>query len=189
MVGQVLSAGAQVLGAVAQYGNSNYQAAIANNNAVIAGYNAKEAADAGQIAAQTQSMRGADLLGKVKASQAANGVDVNSGSAVDVQVGAREESVFNANTTEHNALLQAYGYRVQQQSDLAQAKLDQAQGTQELVGGILGASGSLISGANATGFSLGGTGSGAGGSSFGDSLASDPIATSMGPTGFAVGGV
>lgn len=80
--------------------------------------------------------------------QAANGVDVNSGSNLNVQVSQREAGQTDAATTMHNALLQAYGYRVTAQSDEAQAQLDQTEAIEAPIGGALNATGGLLSSAS-----------------------------------------
>ena len=158
-IGTAVSAGGALLGGIAASNNAAYQAEVARNNATIAQNNAKYAMEAGAVKAETQSLKGAAQGGMIKAAQAANGVDVNTGSNVDVQVSQREQSFLDTQTTEHNAALQAYGYRTQAANDLAQAKIDQAESTDALIGGGLNAAGGLLGHANALSLpSLGGGG-------------------------------
>jgi hypothetical protein len=131
---------------------SNYAAEVAANNAIIAGYNAKNAEAAGNVAASNQSLKGAATAGAIKSGQAASGVDANTGSAVNVQTSQRGTGALDTETVLNNAELQAYGYRVQAQSDISQAELDRAQGQQAITGSEIGAAGSLLSGAASTGF-------------------------------------
>lgn len=160
--GAVVGAAGTLYGGLAQAQNAKYQSQVAANNATIAKQNADYAIRAGQVKAQDQSMKEAAQLGLIKASQAANGVDVNSGSALDVQVSQREKGVLDTDTTMNNAQLQAYGYRTQQTNYEAQSALDSQQAGQAEFGGILGATGSLLSSAKSTGFNP--TGSSPGGS-------------------------
>jgi hypothetical protein len=90
---------------------ASYQAQVAQNNAIIAEQNAAYASEAGLASAAATSMKGAAASGKVKATQAASGIDVNTGSAVNVQASERETNVLNTETVLNNAELRAYGYR------------------------------------------------------------------------------
>lgn len=62
--------------------------------------------------------------GQVKAAQAANNIDVNTGSAVAVQQGTRQAGYLNTETVMNNAELAAYGYRTQQRGFTEQAGLE-----------------------------------------------------------------
>lgn len=144
------AAGALVQGA-ATANASDYQAQVARNNATTAGYNAALATQSGEIQAENKSRQGAEKQANLKASTAANGVDVNSGSAVTTQEGAREVAATDTETVKHNALLQAYGYRTQQTGFEAQSKLDTQQGQDAEIGSAFGAAGSLVGNASSFG--------------------------------------
>lgn len=88
----------------------------------------------------------------LKASQAANGIDVNTGSAVDVQVGQREQSSLDEQTTLNNAELKAYGYESQATGFTAQAGLDKEEAETAPIGADLGAAGGLLGSASSLGF-------------------------------------
>lgn len=118
-----------------------YSAQVAENNAKIATQNAGYARESGQQQAAVTSMKGAAKVAHVKASQAASGIDVNTGSAVDVQAGEREVAKLDADTVLNNAELQAYGYTTQATSFKAQAEQDKT-------AAIIGATGDLLSGAS-----------------------------------------
>ena len=153
-----------------------YQAQVARNNAIIAGYNATEAEQAGETQAYVTSQQAAAQGGRIKASQAANNIDVNTGSAVKVQQGARQAGQLNTETVLNNAELQAYGYRAQGTAYTQQAGLEQMQANNApiatglaLAGGEYGAAGaeygaegaeegavgSLLQSASGIGFKLG----------------------------------
>jgi hypothetical protein len=152
----VLGLGAQVFGGLkqgsAQAASANYQAQVARNNAVIAEQNAQYAIKAGAQEATTQGMKNRAVMGKIMAAQAASGVDVNTGSAVDVQRSQRETGLLDTMTIDHNALLKAYGYRAAGTSFQGQATLDEAEGRQARTGSQIGAAGTLLGGASSLGF-------------------------------------
>lgn len=136
-----------------------YSAAVARNNAKISEQNAAYATEAGNQSAQITSLQSAAEGGSLKANQGASGVDVNTGSAVSVQAGQRAAGQLETETTLHNALLSAYGYQTQAESDKAQAQ-------QDIVGGFTQAGGGLLENASSLGFKwagLGGAASASGG--------------------------
>jgi len=133
---------------------SYYQAQVAKNNQQMAEQSAQYALAAGQQNAATTSLRGAAKVGAIKTQQGASGVDVNTGTAVDVQAGERQSAQLDTETVLNNAQRQAYGYRVQGVNYGAQAGLDIAQAgyagqqaSDATTAGFLKAGGSLLSGA------------------------------------------
>lgn len=115
-----------------------FAAQVAKNNAKIAMQNAKYARQAGQVQAQQKSLEGAEKLGAIRTAQAASGIDVNTGSAKDVQAGQRAISKLDTETVLQNAELEAYGYTTQASNFETQAE-------QDTVGGVLGGLGSTLS--------------------------------------------
>ncbi len=150
-VGAATSAIGTIGAGIAQSKASAYQAQIAKNNAITAGQNAEYATQAGQEKAQEQSLKNRDILGKIIAGQAANNIDVNSGSAVDVQATQRETGMLDVLQTENNAALQNYGYRTQAVGYQSQAALDEAQSKQAIPGALLSSAGGLASSAASLG--------------------------------------
>ena len=186
MIGATVSAAGTLVGAVAQSDAASYQAEVASNNAKIAQQNATYAEQAGNAKVQQAGLQSAEQAGAVKTALAANNVDTNTGSALDVETGTREKGALNEYTIANNAELQAYGYRTQATNFEAQSALDQSASESDLIGGAIGATGSLMSNASSVGFKW--SSGGGGGSSSGLSTGDDAIYTPMGPTGFAVGG-
>lgn len=137
-----------IAGGEAASSNANYMAQVAKNNAVIAQQNAAYAGQAGSEAATNESLKGAGTGARIKTSQAANGVDVNSGSAVNVQESQREASSLDTAQTMNNALLKVYGYQTVASNETAQAGLDTAEAGQDETAGFLKAGGSLLGGAS-----------------------------------------
>lgn len=179
LVAGAVGAGASAFGAIeggqATANAAYYAAQVAKNNQTIANQNADYAIAAGQEKAATRSLKTAATVGAVKAGQAAKGVDVNTGSAVDVQVGAREAGHLDAETVLNNSELQAYGYRAQGVNYGAQGELDTLKGDQAITGSELSAAGGLLSSAASLGTkwaslgTSGGGGSSGTGTSFGTS--------------------
>lgn len=129
----------QIEAGQAQANASHYNAQVAFNNAAYA-------SASGSAQAEAESLKNAQVGGLIKASQAANNIDVNSGSAVKVQQSQREAGNVDTATVENNALLTAYGYKQQgilQNQEAAQATLGAglqaggtfAEGATQFVGG------------------------------------------------------
>lgn len=120
----------------------------ANYNAEVARQNAIHAVEVGQVKAMNVGLRAAATGGRIKAAQAANNVNVNTGSAVAVQQGQREAGAVDQANTSNDALTQAYGYQ-------AQSNLDKYQGKAAIAEGITGALGDIAGGASKWGGGLG----------------------------------
>lgn len=148
----------------AQSANANYQAQVAANNQKTANQNAEYTIEAGQSEAAQASLKGRAQSASIRAAEAANGVDVNSGSAEDVQETQRETNNLNTSTVMNNAALRAYGYRTQATGFGAQSGLDTAEAGQASTGGDLSALSSLVGGASSVGLKWGGASAGNGGS-------------------------
>ena len=147
MAGAGISAYGAIEGGQATANAANYDAQVARNNAIIANQSATYAEEAGNAQAGIAGMKSAAASGRLKAGQAANGVDVNSGSAVAVQSGQRKAGLLDTATVANNAELQAYGYRSQAAGFNAQAGLETLQAEQAPIGAELSAAGGLLSGA------------------------------------------
>ena len=152
VIGAGVSAVGAVEGGAATANAANYSAEVARNNATIANQNADYSIAAGQRKAADTSMKNAANIGRIKGAQAASGIDVNSGSAEDVQVGNRETGQLDSETVLNNSELQAYGYRSQSTGFTAQAGLDTMTAEQAPIGADIGAGGSLLSNASSLGF-------------------------------------
>lgn len=124
----------------------NYNASIAEQDAKSATQNATWAAQAGEAQAGQESQKTRATVGSIKAAQAANGLDVNSGSAVDVRSSSSELGQLSAINIRSNAARTAYGYQVQSTSDEAQSKLDKFDASQSEIAGEVGAASSLLGG-------------------------------------------
>lgn len=143
-----------VVGAAGTVQEGLFNSEVAKNNAIVAGQNADYARASGAQQADVASMKGAAKVARIKTGQAAGNIDVNTGSAVDVQAGQREVNKLDVDTIINNAELQAYGYTVQQNNF-------EAQSDQAIASAVWGATGDLLSSASSMGTPTGTVGTAA----------------------------
>jgi len=141
---------------------SDYQAAVAENNAKAAEEIGARTVAGGVTNATVEGEKSAATVGKMKANQAANNVDVNTGSAVETRADAAAAGVFNEENVLANAQLSNWGYRVSASNFRTQSALDTSQANllrsnaafarsmapYALQGGQLAAGGTLLSSAS-----------------------------------------
>jgi hypothetical protein len=147
-----VTAASALYGGIAQSQAASYQAKVAENNAQIARQNAQYSIEAGDEKAQQAGLRAAEEGGAIKTSLAANNVDVNTGSAVDVEAATKEKGRLNELMTAEDAELAAYGYKSTATSEEAQAGLDTATAENAIPGAAIGAVGNALSSASSLGF-------------------------------------
>lgn len=147
-VSAVVSAYGAYSSGEAQKAAADSQAKIASYNAQVAQNNATTALQEGDANATQAAMKSKAQLGGIIAAQAANGIDVNSGSAVAVQSSARMEGQQDALSIRTNAARQAYSYDTQAASYTMQASLDTQEGENAETAGYIGTATSLLQGAS-----------------------------------------
>lgn len=149
----VMAAGSvvQALGAhqeaQAQQAQSKYNMQVAGNNQQIANAQAQDILDTGRIDEETQRYLTAQRIGEARASAAARGVDVNQGSAVDIQSNLAATGEQEALTIRSNAAKQALAARQQAQYFGQQGQLEGMQKKQAGIAGNYGVAGSILGGA------------------------------------------
>jgi hypothetical protein len=152
LAGTALSAGVGAIGAAktaeAQQASANYQAQVAANNQTVAEQNARYMSQAGQVNAQAQDIQTRATLGREVAGAAASGLDVTTGSPLDVQTGTRELGRLSSLTDIQQGNLQAYGYQTQATGYGATAGLERAQAGFAGQAGGIGAASSILGGAS-----------------------------------------
>lgn len=87
-----------------------YKAQVARNNAIIAERNAASAVEAGSVKGQINDLRTKSLVGQQLVAQAANGLDVNSGSNLAVRQSTADIGRLDTLTIIANAGKEAVGY-------------------------------------------------------------------------------
>lgn len=137
--------------ASAQKSQAEYQAQVAANNATIANQNAKLTSAAGEQSAANQGLKTRAEVGAIKAEQAASGIDVNTGSAVDVRSSAADLGQLNQLTLRSNAARQAYGYETEAAGFTGQSAADVAAGQNAVTAGGISAGSSVLGGLGSAG--------------------------------------
>ncbi len=138
-----------VLTGIEGYKQGQFQAQVAKNNAALLDVAAGDTRAAGQTAASNLKTETGRLVASQKAAQAANGVDVNVGSAVEVRDATQALGDMDAMTLQYNAMREAYGYQAQAANERSAASAAKRTGNAALASGALKAGSTLISGASA----------------------------------------
>ena len=90
-----------------------YQSVIAKINAEMATMNAEDAIRRGEITARDYQKEVDGMIGMQKVAYASQNVDVNFGSAADIQAETRMFGALDALTIKNNAWREAWGYKVE----------------------------------------------------------------------------
>lgn len=133
-----------VVGGVNAMNAANARAEVAERNMQIERAASRDALERGAKEEQRQYRRNAQRMGEIRAAQAANGIEVDFGSAADVQDDAKRIGWEDAMTVRENANREARGYDIRawnQQTAASQAK---AEGKAALVGAIFDAGSNLL---------------------------------------------
>lgn len=130
----------------------NYQAQVSRINAQIDRQNSEWAQQKGDIEGRQYGMKAGQQFGQIRAAQGASGLDVNSGSAKEVQQSQRTITHMDEAQIRENAGKTAYDYRFKQTQDENQAGLyDKAASDVKsaahlkALGSIIGTAGSVSS--------------------------------------------
>lgn len=148
----VLGSGVSALGAgktaEANEAAYNYKAQVAANNAQIAEMNAREAVRSGATQGQNNDLKVRNQVGQQLVTQASNGLDVNSGSNVEVRQSAIDLGHLDTLTIINNAAKKAVGYKNQAGQFTAEGQLDKMAAANAETEGELNIAKSLIGGAS-----------------------------------------
>jgi hypothetical protein len=111
----------------AEYGTranmSDYQAGVAKVNQKIAEQQSDYARAVGEVEAETAGLKSRAELGRARAAQGASGIDVSSGSSVNVRQSMIELGYHDQNMTRSNAAKVAWGYDIEAEQAEAQGSL------------------------------------------------------------------
>lgn len=123
MAGQgVSSIGTAYSQSQAMRSQGEYQQRVAETNESLSKFKAQDAIDRGNRASARNDMQTKRLIGSQRAALASQGIDVNVGSAADVQEDSRAMGALDSLTIRNNAWREAWGYRVQASNDSYQGK-------------------------------------------------------------------
>ena len=163
-VSMALGAFGQIQQGRAQSAAASYQAAQDQRNAAVAERQAQDAEHRGKIAERNQRSETAQLIAKQRAGLGASGLDMNSGSSLDIQADAAMMGELDALTVRNNFEREAWGYRQQAQNFQNSAAMASSTAKNAGTAGMIGAGASLLGGAAQFSNAWGGTGSSASGS-------------------------
>ena len=151
IVGSVASAGVGAMGAGAtadaNAASYNYKAAVASNNAKIAKMNADQATFAGGVAAQSNDLKTKNMVATQLVTQAANGLDVGSGTNVNLRESAAALGHLDTLTILNNAAKNTQGFKAQGMNFEAESGLNRASATNAETAGEIDIMKSLLGGA------------------------------------------
>lgn len=127
--------------------SAGYNAKVAANNAAISTQNANFAGAEGQqnVAAEGAKTRAA--IAATLANQGASGVDVNTGSSVDVRESEAKLGMLNSLNIRSDAARRAYGFQTEAASDMAQSRLLRSQQSSDKISGYINAASTVLGGA------------------------------------------
>lgn len=151
MAASAMAAGVSAYGSVqqgkAQEKQADYQAAVGRNNAIIAERQATDAEERGAAAELSQRRQTAALAGKQRAGMAANGLDLSSGSPLDILGDTAQFGELDALTVRSNAAREAWGFRNQRDQFTSDAGATKIAGRNAKSASYIGAGSSLLSSA------------------------------------------
>lgn len=98
-----------------------YQKEMFMRNAKFAGQNADDAIARGDIVSQDLRNQTKRLIGSQRAAMAAQGIDIESGSALQIQADTKYMSELDVAKIKANAIREAYGYKMEAQVNKEQA--------------------------------------------------------------------
>lgn len=150
-----LGTGIQALGAL-QKGQASSQAAkynsqLAERNAQIADQNESWAIQEGEQNTEQKEMQTRATVGSIRSAQSANGIDVNSGSNLDVQSSAARLGELDALNIRADAARKAYGYATDSANQKAKSNLDKYESDQDALGGYIDAGSTFLTGSTNAG--------------------------------------
>lgn len=124
----------------------NFEAAQNTRNATLAATEATSATQEGELEAHQAKVAGRVGIGQNRASYGAQGVDISTGSAVDVQANTARMSALDVQMIQNNAARKAWGYNVESQSYAEQATLAKLRGDNTAAGLRSQAASTLLTG-------------------------------------------
>lgn len=132
---------------------------VADQNAAVARQQAEQAKQIGNIEEERQLRRVRAALGSQRAAIAANGLDVNSGTALDLQAETAGFGAADALNLRANALRQAWGFDVESVNQTNRGRAARTAGRNQAIGTLLTTGASMAGQAYSGGMFGGGTSS------------------------------
>jgi hypothetical protein len=144
----------------------DYQKAMFDLNSSFSDMQAQQSLRRGDASARSILRKTRSLVGSQRAVLAAQGIDVDSGSAIDITEDSRVLGEMDALTVKNNAWMEAWGFRSQAEIYRSQGRMAQAESRSKARNTLIaGAFGAISKGGQAAGYAAGGGSSGGGSSS------------------------
>ena len=136
--------GGTALSAYAKHKAGREQQKMYQQNAQYADWQAKDAITRGQVNEKRARQNTEQVIGAQRTSFAAQNVDVNQGSSLDVQADAAYLGELDALTLRNNAAKESYGFSVQASDLRKRGKYAKQTGDMEALTSIVGGGSSLL---------------------------------------------
>ena len=146
-VGAVMSYQSEKAAGRAKQQQYEYQAQVNENNKKVAEWQSQDAIARGDIAEKQHRQKVSQLKGRQMAVLAASGVEIGSGSTLDILGDTAYLGELDALTIRSNAEREAYEYRVDASNMQSQAQINRMSGQNSLIAGRTKGMTSLLSGA------------------------------------------
>lgn len=121
----------------------HYQEAVANQNAKLSKQQAADANTIGARQASEERLKTRLLIGQQRTALAANGVEINSGTPLEILGDTATQGAANESMIRYNAARKAWGYQVQGTDYTNQGQLANFQGQSKAQGTMLGTAASI----------------------------------------------
>lgn len=130
-----------VIGASSQYQAGAEEQKLAKYNAQVLEYQAQSAEKQGQADVAAARRQREQVIASQRVGFAAGNVDVNSGTAFQVQQDTAEQAEYDIARLKNNAALSAWGFRQEAANQKYKGKMAKHAGTYNAIGTLLGGAG------------------------------------------------
>jgi len=142
-----VSAMGTVVSGIGQAQSQRFAAKVADRNAALDRRAAQDALERGRIEEQRQYRKNAQVMGAQRAAMAANGIEVDFGSAADLQRDTKEVGWQDAQTIRENAMREGRGFEINAWNSEAQASASRSAANAAMVGTVFDVGSTVLSGA------------------------------------------
>lgn len=146
-VGMIVSAAGTVAQGVAAYSAAKDNAAAYESQAGVKEAQAQQAARRGGYRSRLIAEKEREVAGAQRAALGGAGVDINTGSPLDLAADTAFKAGRDIGIEQYNAQLEQWGFNAEANALKDQAKATRRSGRNALVGSVLGAGASLLTGA------------------------------------------
>lgn len=144
----VVSAAGTAYGGLAANAQGKYESKVAQRNAELASEQSRDALERGQIEQQRLDREYSQTAGSQRAAMAANGVDLSYGSAEQVQQDTAMMRREDRGALDRNIYNEMRGLDINAANYRSQAQAARMKGKNAMVGSMISATGTLLSGAS-----------------------------------------